>query len=393
MIESDLTIERISDIASLHALEGVWNTLLKISATKSAELTYEWQMFHWQNFHKDSELFVLIVKRTGSIVAIAPLKLIFINILGLKIRRLEIIAALESNYQDLVIGENDDEILNCIFDYLVGNLKSWDLLSLRHIPETSPTISYLSEKLNRYDLNKLTITDKCIYLHIDKSWEDYKKDLGKNRKHRMANRARRIEREVGPLKLKNCLTNDEFLSEIQIFFELHNKRWNQTDTPSQFMDERYRKFYIEAGVKLFEKGQLGLSVLVAGGKTLSSLIFFTYDKNSLIQLIAYDPDYYPYSPMLVLQEMFVEDSLLKGADEIDWGTYYSWKELWANQIKNRANLEIFSKRLIPYIFYEILKTYRMIKKNLVQNPRVLDFARHLRNRIGLLEKESKKEVD
>jgi CelD/BcsL family acetyltransferase involved in cellulose biosynthesis len=149
------------------------------------------------------------------------------------------------------------------------------------------------------------------------------------------------------------------------------------------MDARYSRFYLEAGLQLLPKGQLSLSVLEAGKTTLAELLSFNMDKCSLLQLLAYDPDYYPFSPMVVLQELFVKESLSNGIETIDWGTYYPWKELWANHLKNRVNLEVYPKRILPSTIYFFTRTYHVFRTSLQRNPRILSVIKNLRSRIRL----------
>ena len=119
MKETTLAIEIIEDISFLETIKDDWNALLQKSDTKTIELNWEWQTTYWRHFNENAELFVLIIRESCIIVAIVPLKLTHTKKLGIDVRRLELIAAAESNYQDLIIGKNDADILTCVFDYLL----------------------------------------------------------------------------------------------------------------------------------------------------------------------------------------------------------------------------------------------------------------------------------
>src|SRR5512133_940724 len=116
-----LTIEKINNPDTLESIKNVWNALLENNDTKTIELSYEWQISYWKHFNQGSELFVLVIHKAGSIIAISPLKLTVRRVFGIRIRSLEIIGARTSNYQDLVIGENSEDVLVCILDYLIKN--------------------------------------------------------------------------------------------------------------------------------------------------------------------------------------------------------------------------------------------------------------------------------
>ena len=164
----------------------------------------------------------------------------------------------------------------------------------------------------------------------------------------------------------------------------HRKRWNRTNTPSIFLDPRYCKFYSEVGLQLLPKGQLGLSVLEAGGITLAHVLYFTFGKSVLLQLITYDPDYYKYSPTVVLIERFVEEALASRINEIDFGTYYPWKEQWVNQSKNKLDLIVFPKRLLPSANYSLTKLYLALRSRLRQQPSFLNKLKDILRRLRIL---------
>jgi CelD/BcsL family acetyltransferase involved in cellulose biosynthesis len=384
MNETSLKIEKIDSLNSLETIKNVWNSLLKKSVTQTIELTYEWQMAFWQQFNQGAELFVLVIREGGSIIAISPLKLIIKRVLGIKIRSLEIIAAQTSNYQDLIIGRSSEDVLVCILDYLVTSQGSWDRLSLRNIPETSPTARFFSEKLGDYPFRRITETDQCAYLVLDESWEEHNKNLGKHRRHILKNKKSRIEKEIGQFLLRRSATDDQLISDLQVFYDSHRKRWDRTNTPSIFWDPRYCKFYSKAGLQLFHKGQLGLSVLEAGGLALAHLIYFTYGQNVLFQLVTYDPDYYKYSPTVVLLEQFIEDGPANAIDEIDWGTYYPWKEPWVNHFKNKVHLTVFPKRILPSTDYSITKLYLALRSRIRQHPRILTTIKNIFRKVRIL---------
>ncbi len=379
-----LLVECVRELAALEPVREKWNALLDESETKTVELTYEWQITYWQHFNENAELFVLIIREANDIVAIAPLKLVTTHVLGLKIRCLELIAASESNYQDLLIGKNTNDILESVFDYFLSVQHTWDMLSLWHIPEESSTAHFFLGEFSQYPFRKIAGIDKCVFLQTETGLEEYKKGMTRHRRHRMTNYLNRITREVGQVQLRICTNETQFRTDLEKFFELHRQRWDQTETPSQFRNDRFCKFYSSAGSQLFSHGQLNLAVLDAGEVILALLLFFTFGKTSLIQLIASDPAYFPYSPVLVLQELFVEKSLSNGITVIDWGTYYSWKELCTNQTKNRVNLKIYPKRNFSNLIYLFSKLYEALRSSVPHDSFIMNYARFLRGKVRLL---------
>jgi len=374
-----LEIERIEEVKDIERLKTDWNGLLEHNETKTVELTYEWQMTYWKYFNAHARLFILVVKDNDSIVAIAPLKLSYLGKLGIGIRRLEFIAAEESNYQDFIIGGSREEVLECIANYLVRNKDLWDVLSLRHVPETSTTSYFFLNKLDNSLLCRVAGIEKCIYLKIDKTWEEYAAKSRKKRR-KIANRMRKLEKIGGKISFFRCSTEEQFRSNLQKFFELHRKRWNQTDTPSQFNDDRYCQFYLDIVPQLLPKKQIDLFVLKAGEAPVSLMISFLFGRNYLTQLATYDTDYAIGSPSNVMWEMFVKQAFSDGIEIIDDGYYYPYKELWSDQFKNRLNIEIYPKRALPYCLYILARMYGPLRANLRRSPFLMKCARYLRRK-------------
>lgn len=379
---SELDIERIHTLEDLEILEEDWNNLLEHNETKTVELTYEWQTTYWKQFHENSELFVLLVRDANSIVAIAPLRLTYTRRFGARIRILEFIAAKESNYEDFIIRGNNRKALECILSYLKSNRKSWDVLSLRHIPETSITAHFLLNNLDGSLLRRIADRAECIFLKINKSWEEYAKGSKKARK-KIEYRIRRLRR-YGEFDCFHCSTEEQIRSNLLRFFELHHKRWDPTETPSQFNDDRQREFYLEVTPKLLAKGLVDLFVLRLRETPVALIYSFLFGRNRLIQLIAYDTDYSKGAPLQVAHELLVEEAFADGVEVIDFGHYYPYKELWAGCFKNKVSIEIYPKRLLPWCIYALAEIANSLRVNLKRISLLRRFVRYIRRRVRLL---------
>ncbi len=381
MKETTLDIEKIQDISFLETIRDDWNALLQKSDTKSIELTWEWQTTYWRHFNENAELFVLIIREAHIIVAIAPLKLAHTKELGMNVRRLELIAALESNYQDLIIGKNDADILTCVFDYLLKCSGSWDVLHLYHIPEESKTTEFLRNRITDYPLRKTTTIEKCMFLEIDRTLANRRKKT-----RELALKIRRSERNLGRISLRPSSTPEQFREDMLVFFDLHRKRWNLTETPSMFNEERYREFYLEATRQLSFKNEVELWTLVAGEIQLAQLLSFVFGKSVVIQLQAYDIDYRKYSPTVTLLDLYVDHLISNGTEIMDIGSYNPYKAQWADRLKNRVNFQFYPKRFWPDCLYALAVTHDTLLSYLRRSDIFLRTAKYIRRKLKSLYK-------
>lgn len=383
MRKSALNIERVQCMSSLGNVRDEWNALLQQSETKTVELTYEWQTLYWKYFNDNSELFVLLVKEAGAIVAIAPLKITRLKSLGMDVRRLELIAAVESNYQDIVIGKNSEDILVCILDYLFENSSSWDVLYLRNIPEMSTTTEFLRYQLAGYPSRKVINIEKCMYLEINRASGTPLESFRKKSKN-LAYQIRRLERELGGVSLQLASTAEQFRTDMLVFYDLHRGRWNPTETPSMFNDEMYCKFYLDATLQLNSKNGCELWTLVAGDAQLAQLLGFTFGKYVVVQLLAYNINYRKYSPELVLMELYVNHLLSIDTEIMDFGSYNPYKEQWTNRLKNRVSFQIYPKRFWPSCLYALTITRDTFLYSLRKSGFLLNVAKYIRRKVRLL---------
>jgi CelD/BcsL family acetyltransferase involved in cellulose biosynthesis len=381
-IETELEIERIRELEALESLKEDWNTLLEKNETKTIELTYEWQITYWKHFNEHSELFVLVVKEAGSIVAIAPLRLTYTKKFGLRIRTLEFIAAKESNYQDFIVGDNGEKILEHIANYLISSRDSWDILDLTHVPETSTTAHFFLNELDDSLLRRVADVEACIFLKVDKTWEEYATNSKKARQ-KVNYRVRRLTRH-GEIDYFHCSSREQICDNLQAFFELHRKRWNPTTTPSQFIDDRLCQFYLEVTPQLLLEGQVDLFVLRLEGSPVALLYSFLFGRNCLIQLVAHDTEYSKSSPSQVMHELFVKQAFADGIKVIDFGYYHPYKEYWADRFKNRVNIQVYPKRISAYYIYILTKVITSLRANLKQVTPLRQFIRYIRRRIRSL---------
>lgn len=377
---SNLEIERIDDVDKLEALREKWNALLEENETRTIELTYEWQLTYWKYFNENSKLFILIIKEGNDIIGIAPLKLTKIRRFGIRSRRLEFIAGEETNYQDFIIGNNKEKVLQGMFQYLVNNKNLWDVLSLIHIPDSSSTIGFLDNKIGNQFMCFLKDKVKCIFLKIDKKYEEYYKEIRKRRRKYVERFVRKMNRE-GEVDFNHCEAEDELIVNLKKMFDLHRKHWNQTDTPSQFNDKRMCAFYSEAVTKLLKKKEIGLSLLTFNKSTVSILLSFLYGREYILQITAYDTGYKSLAPSIVHWHFFIKDVFSKNTELIDFGVHYPYKELWGNRFKDKMSFEIYPKRIFrSYYFYLLENIYIWLRNNVRKIPAAVRFARYMRRK-------------
>ena len=377
----ELTVERLGDAEALESLGATWDSLLNQSETRVAEMSHPWHLAYWHHLAAGSDLFLLLVRDAGEIVAIAPLKRVTVRPFGVPVRYLQLIAAEESNYQDFIIGRRHEEVLASVVRFLLAQRGEWDVLSLRHLPEDSTTARFLLEAPMHLD-GSLTCTVggrlRCIFQEVDGTWEQYAASSPRTRS-KIAARRRKLEK-VGPLTWFHCSSAEEYEKALVRFVDLHRRRWRDTATPSQFDDDKYFRFYLEAGRRLLPRKQIDLFMLEVGARPVSALLTLHYDGRWVQQLTAYDPDsrYAQASPSLVMHEIFVKELFGQRGCVFDFGHYYPYKEAWASEYKNTVDIKVHHGGLIARYDQLSATLSEALRDRVRQHHGLLQAARHLR---------------
>jgi len=375
-----LTVERMDRVEAAEALKARWNDLLEDNAARTIELTYEWQLTYWKHFNDHAELFILVAREGDTVVGIAPLKLTHTWKFGVPIRVLEFIAGQESNYQDFIIAqEHHEAVLEAMLDYLVDHRSSWDTMYLIHIPDVSPTLRVF-DALNRPALlYRVDQTKQSIYLNVDKTWEAYVADT-EDARSKVTYRTRKLHRQ-GEVHYFHCEDEEQFAANLEKFFAVHRQRWNSTATPSEFNHKRNRQFYLDIIPQLLPKKQVDLFCIEVDGNPAAYVYSFWFGQHSrprsmLVQLLVYSDDYHRASPSLVAFDLMLEEIFAAGEiDIVDFGDYFPFKELWADTLKSKVNVQICTKKPHTCYVYALSRFDRFAREQLKKNPHLVRLVR------------------
>lgn len=378
---SVLTVERLGNAEALESLGAAWDGLLSRGETRVAEMSHGWHVAYWRHLAARSELFVLVVRDAGEIVGIAPLKRVTVRALGVPVRHLQFIAADQSNYQDFLIRERQEEVLASIVRYLLEHRRGWDVLSLSHLPADSATARFFLEPPLRLAASiscSVASRLRCISLEVKETWEQFAGRTPRARS-KITSRRRKLQKH-GSLSWSHCSSEAEYESRLAQFVDLHRRRWRDTDTPSQFNDDRYVRFYLEAGRRLLPRKQIDLFMLEVGATPVSGLLTLQYDRRLVQQLTAYDPDpqYAPASPSLVMHELFVKELFDRQACVFDFGHYYPYKEAWADSYTSTVDLKIHHGSLIARYDHLAATLHGKLRARVRQHRALLQAGRRLR---------------
>ena len=178
-----IIIDTISTLPLFKDLEGVWNDLLGRSGSDNPFLTFEWLVSWWEAFGRRRDLLVLVARKNGDIIGIAPLMGHRSFMPGCKVPGVEFIGAPDADYHDFIVLEDREKVIE-LFLRTILQARRHTLLRFSEIPEDSPNLAPLRRVLSGATglLRSEHVKTRCHYIPVDPdlSWDERFRGLKSN---------------------------------------------------------------------------------------------------------------------------------------------------------------------------------------------------------------------
>jgi CelD/BcsL family acetyltransferase involved in cellulose biosynthesis len=372
-----IRITCVQDLEALGLRRQEWNRLVERSHTNTVFQTFEWQTCWWKAFGGDAQLLLLLAEAGGELVAIAPLMLSHKRIWGRSRRVIEFIGGSACDYGDFIVDSAQPEVWSLMLHWLAENERSWDLLSLANIADTSPLLHLLPDFFRHcaYPLHLQALNECPTYIFADPAADQLlvkKKSLKRHFNY---------FRRHGQLEFKQCDSPEEILEYLDVFFEQHIRRWALSGCPSQFLQERERNFYRELVQAFAPTGWLLFSVLLFDQTPIAFHFGFEYANRIFYIKPTFDIDHFTHSPGEVLLKYLLEDALERRMAEFDFtvgGEAYKYR--FANHVRLSYVAEVYRHALPYHADRLLLATGELIKQSSFMHR----LGRHILGRPGNL---------
>ncbi len=362
-------IEAVEKIEHFLALREEWNNLLNRCPEHSIFLTHEWIKCWWQNFANKSHLFIVIARKSGKLVAIAPLMISKIFFRGLPSSVLSFIENGNTLHNDFILApEYRPEVLSAIISYLLEQPVCWDLMELKNIPESSQ---------NLIDLNKILSSADCTfirkpglvspYLNITSDWGEYYKSRSRSTKKNINNVKNKI-RKHGDAQIQLILGDKDFLQVQEDLYTIAQDSWSNNAGDSLASDQN-KSFFNQLSQVAADNGWLRVWVLRLNNEAAAfeyHLQFYgvVYGLRSSYKerLQSISPGF--YLDFNIIKNVFES----KDIKEYDLGGSQDfYKKRWTNEARTHANVYIFPNRIYSHVLFKIEAICVPVLKKLYQN--------------------------
>lgn len=348
--------------SELATLSDIWNQILNKSENDNVFLTWEWISTWWRHFGEEKTLLVLLFKKDGNIIGIAPLMYRRQKQKFLTLGTIEFIGTGLSDYGDFILIEDKKTCIGLIFNFLEKQSIKWDIMDLRHMPEDSDTAILVQKVAEERGYQTVKRKTPCMYVPLSLTWNEYYEKLSKKFKKNLRRIIRKCEKTYS-MAIKHVENTDDIESDIQDFFDLYSKWLRERYNLSSIFDTPLHKiklFLKDISYIFFKNDWLDLSFITIDQKPASSCFSFIYDKTYYCYLMPWDSFYSEFELGNLHFMSILEFSIKQGLKEFDLlRGDENYKMKWRTLIKNNTSIFIFRKNLKGKILHFLS---RYIKK-------------------------------
>jgi CelD/BcsL family acetyltransferase involved in cellulose biosynthesis len=370
-----LSVEKITTLEGFTVLGAEWNELLARSVANTITLRHEWLTTWWDIFGEGRELCIILVRDNGTLIGIAPLLKRRIMQFGLPLHRLEFLASGEdqadeicSDYLDFILKKGrEDEAFAAIFSFLNED-HSWDEISLKEIPASSPTFAALSKECETGSIKcEIENDGESVFLPLNQTWES----LVESRSRKLRSQIRYEERKAQAIENTFHVVQDEssWDEAFAIFMKLHQSVWTARGEPGVFASEKFTRFHQQLAAKLLPLGFMRLFQLRCQDQTVASLYVFIYDNKALFYQSGFAADSPVHSPGNVVRHKAIQHSMNEGLSEWDFlkAEPDSYKYRWSQHTRPLKKVRIAkpqAKEAMRATAHNVVDGLRRIKRAL-----------------------------
>ena len=353
-------MQKVNQISDFQALKPVWNQLLKNNLLgNNVFLTWEWLSTWWKHFGAGKKLLILTVEDQGAILGVAPLMFSEYKAPAFgHIRKIELVAARDSDYSNFISLRENEAIVNSIVDYLKNNIPGWDWIELKEIPESAAKLNLVN--IFSHDFSDLTLKMKacnfCPYVVLPGSINLLMEKLSRKMRQNLTRRLKEMRKDYR-VELKRYDEAGYSVKQAMTFLTSLNKaRWSAQGMPGSFNEkyDDFRNFQIDAAERFAEKGWLGLYFLMANDEPISVEYTFEYGGKVYAYLSGFDPGYSKYSVGNLIVMLLLERLIKNGFGEYDMlRGNEPYKFAWTNTYRQNFEIRLVRRTLLGN-YYDLI---------------------------------------
>lgn len=339
-----ITVETVKDTERFRALRSEWTALLDACSSNCVFVSWEWMFAWWLHLADGRQLNIVLVRRDGELIAIAPLALPSCGLLSLlPLCRLEFLASgtVGSDYLSLLIRHGHEDVaLKQLADCLS---KSGHVLEFARVEKSSLLMVNMALQLGQsgWQVRSQT-TNHAPYIKLaGLDWDSYLGTLNRTHRSDVEKKTKKLQK-VFAIDFSTANTEEERQLALQTFIDMHLQRWSTQGGSNAFDSRELVAFHHELSALALEKGWLRLHTLNLDGVAAASLYVFSYHGVCYYYQAAFNQEFSKYSVGMLMLAFCIRHALGEHLAEFDLlHDDEEYKYLWAHEERELIRLELF----------------------------------------------------
>jgi CelD/BcsL family acetyltransferase involved in cellulose biosynthesis len=334
---SAISFQALTTLREVEEIAPEWEALLQLSICNRAFSSPVWFIAACRH-QPEASLEVIVARRGRSLAGVLPL------LVHPPSRRAEI-PTIWNDYNDMVAGRNDHEIMTGLLEHGLQETRDCDTIAFHRIRYDSNCLHAVRSLLPEQELKQLLIEDEYYYVPLFSSYEEY---LGRLKKKFLGNllvvkskaQDKAFVRELLPSELSPERLPDVFLA-------LHLARFG-TKTP--FTDSPDQAFLRYLLPRLFASGALRVFALLRQEEIVAINLCMVGPESLCGWNGGFLPEAQQWSPGTLLIDAAIHHACDAGLAEYDlMQGDEDYKKRWGTDVRAVGSIEIRTNRGRPAI--------------------------------------------
>lgn len=352
-----LKLTEINDVDQFFELENEWNKLLERSKDDSIFLTWESMSTYVKSYEKEIRLRILCIKDKNRLIGIAPLRQSnynFSQLFGYEV--IEPLTYRNSDYTGLILAEKEEDCLKLIINYLFKQ-RDWDFIYMLDIPETSLIFGLLPKISGYIPPFELAEGKICPYISLPSSMDVLLSQLSAKFRKNLRRSIKNLQKDYGRVELKKYDKFSSVEEAMNLFFELHQKRWTEKNMPGVYNTAKTRDISLEIAKRYAERGWLALYFLTLNDEPVAAQYCLEYKQRVHYGLGGFNPVYSQYSVGNIIIAKVLEECIKNNIKEYDFMKGdESYKFCWSSKYRRNMGIKFVNKSFSSKLFHWGIRT-------------------------------------
>jgi CelD/BcsL family acetyltransferase involved in cellulose biosynthesis len=341
---SETRVEQIRSIERFAELRAEWDALLSASAADCPFLTWEWLHTWWTHLADDRRLRLIAVRRSGELIAVAPLAVSPRHVARLvPFRRLEFLGtgSVGSDYLDVIARRGAEaEAAEALADHFTA---ADVVLELGQVKRHACLADDLAARLVERGWRAVErATDVCPYITLaDRAWPEYLARLDGHHRSNFKRRLNNLGRNFS-VTFDWARNEPERAEALRALVELHGMRWRERGGSTALYSPALLAFHDQWTRRALERGWLRLFVMRLDGRPVAALYGLRYRDAFYFYQTGFDPEFARHGVGQVTVGLTIQHAIEDKAREYDLlHGAERYKFDWAPEVREIGSIELY----------------------------------------------------